>query len=64
MTTLGAYNLENDFNEIKRIPSAIWRNKVATATEIKNKERILKECHKQQDGKSIPKTKEVLNENV
>ena len=57
ITTLEAYNLETNFEEIKRIPIAIWRNLVTTACENKNKERILTECHKEQDGKSIPKTK-------
>ena len=58
MTTLEAYNLENDFDEIRRIPTAIWRNKVATATEIKNKERILKECPKSKMANQFQRQKQ------
>ena len=54
-TILHEYELPTDFTMITNTATNIWKHKVHTAIEKKNKERIIKECFSTIDG--IPKEK-------
>ena len=51
------YNLPIEFNTVKNTHPREWRNKVVTAIEKKNQERLYEECHKKIDESVIAKTK-------
>ena len=55
--TLTKYNLPNDFSHIKHKTSNEWRHMVRKSIEDQNKIRLINECHKQSEGKTIVKTK-------
>ena len=54
---LKLYELSNDFDVIKNMPIAVWKRIVTIATEKKNRNRLLEECYKTENGNKIPKTK-------
>ena len=54
---LQSYQLNEDFDQIKNIPYLNWKQQVQKAIEKQNKDRLLKECYKTENGMSIPKTK-------
>ena len=57
MKKLQSYQLNEDFDQIKNIPYVNWKQQVQKAIEKQNKDRLLKECYKTENGMSIPKTK-------
>ena len=56
-TTLSDYDLPNDFTTIRCITRRQWRKLVKNKIEVKNTTRIINDCYKKENGKSIPKTK-------
>ena len=57
ISILEEYKLPTDLNEIKFSTINEWKQKVNDAVELKNKERLLQDCHKTYGGQAIPKTK-------
>ena len=57
ITILNSYELSNDLDVIRNTPITAWKRMVTTAIETKNKNRLLEDCHRKEDGKEIPKTK-------
>ena len=57
--TLNLYELEENFEVIKTIPSPIWKTRVMEATERKNKQKLIDECYKKEKGMIVPKTKSI-----
>ena len=57
LTVLELYQLPTDFDEIRRHPPGEWKYKVLSRIEVKNKEKLLQECHKTVDGTETRKTK-------
>ena len=60
--TLSTYGLEDNFDEIKRTPKPIWKRKVQDATEQRNKQKLIDNCHKKEGNIFVPrmKTKPIL----
>ena len=56
-STLEQYGLETNFDVIKKIPSAIWRNQITMATEVKHRELLIDSCYKQERDQKVAKTK-------
>ena len=56
-TSLSDYDLPSDLTTIRQITRRQWRKMVRDKIEIKNTTRILNDCFKKENGKSIPKTK-------
>ena len=51
------YKLNDNFEQIKSITYANWKHQVKAAIEKRNKEKLLNECYKTENGMTIPKTK-------
>ena len=56
-STLEYYELENNFDVIKNIPSAIWKSQVTQVTEEKHRKGLIERCYKQENGVKSIKTK-------
>ena len=56
-TLLEYYNLPTEITEVQRTPPGEWIYKVKVKIEEKNKERLLEECYKTEDGTRKVKTK-------
>ena len=54
---LTEYNLPTDFDEIARTHWRQWKRLITQKTEIMNRNRLLEDCHKTEDGDKVPKTK-------
>ena len=54
---LDEYDLSNDFTTIKNISRRHWTKTVAEKIETINKKRLIGDCHKNENGIQIPKTK-------
>ena len=55
--TLRAYDLPEDYDEIKAYTRRMWIRTVTEKIEVKNTQRLLNDCHKTVDGVLTPKTK-------
>ena len=55
--TLTEYGLPTDFAIIESISRRQWKKRVCEMVEIKNRSRLLDDCHKLQNGVKTPKTK-------
>ena len=55
--TLKSYELPENFDTIKNIPTAVWKAKVATAVEKANRQKLIDNCHKKEGDMIVPKTK-------
>ena len=55
--TLEEYGLPTDFSVIKTIPRRTWIRNVTVKIERHNAQRLLNDCHKNENGVSTPKTK-------
>ena len=56
---LEVYDLEKDWDNIRKIPKAQWKSYVKKAAENRNKERIINDCH-HEDGRPKEKTKHLI----
>ena len=54
---LQSYQLNDNFDQIKNIPYISWKQQVRKVTEKQNKDRLINECYKIDNGTSRPKTK-------
>ena len=54
---LTEYNLPSEFTEIMSTHWRQWKRLVTSKTEIMNRKRLYDDCHKTENGDSIPKTK-------
>ena len=57
MSILEEYKLHTDLDKIKLCTINEWKQKVNDAVELRNKERLLQDCHKTYGGQTVPKTK-------
>ena len=57
LKTLKKYELTHEFDTIKMIPFPLWKRQVTDATEKLNKTRLIADCHRTENGESVPKTK-------
>ena len=56
-TILNQYGLEENFDNIRRIPPQIWKTLVKEATEKRNRQKLIDNCHKKEGNMIVPKTK-------
>ena len=49
--------MTNNYETIKNTPFPVWKSQIEEATEKEHKQRLISECHKIENGQSIPKTK-------
>ena len=56
---LEVYDLEKDWDNIRKMPKAQWKSYVKKAAENRNKERIINDCH-HEDGRLKEKTKHLI----
>lgn len=57
INTLQKCELQQDFEEIKKIPEAAWKAQVTKATEKRNRQKLLDESHKKEGDMIVPKRK-------
>ena len=55
--TLSTYGLDDTFDNIKRIPKQIWKRNVQEATEQRNRQKLIDNCHKKEGDIFVPKMK-------
>ena len=55
--TLEEYELPTEYSTLKTIPRATWIRMVTEKIEQRNTLRLIDDCHKKENGTSIPKTK-------
>jgi hypothetical protein len=55
--TLQDFKITDEWETIKKIPEREWKKKVYSAAEKKNKEIMMEECFKSENGRRMEKTK-------